>query len=380
MTSSLAGRRVGRRALFGAGLGVGVAAAVPGFAPGAAFAQAPAAVTGRPNPIRLSANENPYGPGPRAREAIARGVADSSRYPTGVYQQLLKQLAAFESVPSEAIVIGTGSGEILTMAGLMYGAGGGRIVSADPSFSQLTGYAREMGAAIDFVPLDRSFAHDLAAMDRAVGAGAELVYICNPNNPTGTLLKADDLRAFCRGLKGRAAVFVDEAYLQLTADPKANSMVDLVREGLEVIVARTFSKEHGLAGLRVGYGIAKPDLAKKLSTYRMTTPNMLGLMAASASLDDSEFLALSKRKIAEGREVIYRLCAARKLAYVESAGNFVFFDCGMPVEDFRQKMAAEGLLVGRPYKAYPTWMRVSVGTTQDMAAFATAFEKIMGPA
>jgi histidinol-phosphate aminotransferase len=376
MASSGASSALGRRHILGLGLGLTAGA----FAPSASVAQVPAAAPGIANPIRLSANENPYGPGPKARAAIARGVEQASRYPTGEFQKLQKQLAKFEEMPEEAIVVGSGSGEILTMAGLMYGVNGGRIVSADPTFSQLNAYARGMGAQIDFVPLDTAMLHDLGAMDKAVGAGANLVYVCNPNNPTGTLLKADDLRAFCRGLKGRAAVFVDEAYLQLTDDPKANSMVDLAREGLDVIIARTFSKEHGLAGLRVGYGVARPELAKKLAGYRMSTPNMLGVMAAAASLDDAEFLALSKRKIAEGREVIYKLCEARKLPYVKSSGNFVYFDCKMPVEDFRQKMAAEGLLVGRLYKPYPTWMRVSVGTSEDMAAFAAAFNKIMGAA
>jgi histidinol-phosphate aminotransferase len=373
MASSMDFPALGRRQMFG----LGAALATGALAPRLALAQAPVPVPGMPAPIRLSANENPYGPGPRAREAIARGVAQASRYPTGEFQKLVKILATREEMPEESIVIGSGSGEVLTMAGLLFGANGGRIVSADPSFSQLTGYAREIGAKVDFVPLDKAMLHDLGAMDRAVGQGANLVYICNPNNPTGTLLKADDLRAFCRGLKGRAAVFVDEAYLQLTDDPKANSMVDLAREGLDVIVARTFSKEHGLAGLRVGYGIARPDLAKKLASRRMSTPNMLGVMAAAASLEDAEFLAMAKRKIAEGREVIYSLCAERKLPFVKSSGNFVYFDAKMPAEDFRQRMAAEGILVGRLYKPYPTWMRVSVGTTEDMAAFAKAFGKIM---
>lgn len=373
MASSATQPGLNRRHLLAVGLGMTGAV----FAPAASVAQTPSPVPGKPDPIRLSANENPYGPGPKARAAIARGVEQASRYPTGEFLKLQRLLAKFEDMPDESIVIGSGSGEILTMAGLMFGANGGRIVSADPTFSQLNAYAREMGAKIDFVPLDSAMKHDLGAMDKAVGAGANLVYVCNPNNPTGTLLKADDLRAFCRGLKGRAAVFVDEAYLQLTDDPKGNSMVDLAREGLDVIVARTFSKEHGLAGLRVGYGVARPDLAKKLASYRMSTPNILGVMAAAASLDDAEFLALSKRKIAEGREVIYQLCDAYKLSYVKSAGNFVYFDCKMPVEDFRQRMAAEGLLVGRLYKPYPTWMRVSVGTSEDMQVFAAVFRKIV---
>ncbi len=217
------------------------------------------------------------------------------------------------------------------------------MVAADPSYRGLTRYAETAGATVRAVPLDAAMGHDLPAMAAAVTDATRLVYICNPNNPTGTALAPDALRAFCERVSRRAVVFVDEAYLDLVADPALGaSMGDLVRAGHDVIVARTFSKVHGMAGMRIGYGIARPELAARLRAVGMGGPNVVAMRAAGASLDDPAFLEASRAGIRAARAFTYAALDAAGYPYVRSHGNFVFFDTGQPVERFSAAMRAHG--------------------------------------
>src|SRR4028118_2272586 len=234
--------------------------------------------------IRLSSNENPYGPSPKARQAVIESVSLGNRYSQTEAAQLEKLIAERENVAPESVVLGTGSGEVLAMAAVAYGLNQGEIVTASPTFFGLLQYAERIGARINRVLLDADHVHDLDAMSRRVSGATKLVYVCNPNNPTGTIVSTEKLKQFCEVVSKQAPILVDEAYLEYVDDFPASSMIDFVRKGANVIVLRTFSKIYGLAGMRVGYGLAKPEIAARLRQFRLTWLTPVSLGAARARL------------------------------------------------------------------------------------------------
>lgn len=365
--------------------------ALAGAAPSSAAVAAPPASTVRPpfhprdvqlardpdTAIRLSSNENPLGPSEAARAAMATSYDEACRYPYRAYPDLINAIAEREGVSPDHVIIGAGSTEVLCMAGAAYGLDGGEVVAADPSYKGLTRYAETMGAYVHRVPLDDTMTHDLDRMDRRTTGAVKLVFVCNPNNPTGTIVPADRLRRFCEAVSHRAVVFVDEAYYELMDDAHRASMVDVVRDGHNVIVARTFSKIYGMAGLRVGYGLARPDIVERLRPYSMGSPNVLGLRAAVASLGDAAFRTMSRQKMAEARTFTYDLLDDLGLDYAPSQASFVFFRTGRPIDAVRAAMAERGVMVGRPFPPFTDWCRVSMSTMDDMQAFATALRDVM---
>lgn len=251
--------------------------------------------------IKLSSNENPYGFSPKARAAILDSLADGNRYANPeMVAKLEQEIATREGLKPENVVLGTGSGEVLCMAAIAFGRG--EIVAPEPTFPSLMRYAENFGGRVKSVPLNEKFEHDFAAMSKAVSAETSLVYVCNPNNPTASISPNDALRGFCQETAKKTLVFADEAYLEYTDDFPRNSMIDLVKKGENVIVSRTFSKIYGMAGLRVGYGLAKTDIVQKLRKFRMTWLNNLSINAALTAYADQDFVAQSKRKNAEVRQ------------------------------------------------------------------------------
>src|SRR5215469_1135956 len=225
-----------------------------------------AAPGGAAGPLVLCWNENPYGPSPAARSAISQAIAEGYRYPSDEeIAALTSALAAREGVGANQIVTGTGSGELLRALGLLYGRDGGEIVAANPTYEELSSYAQHWGATMKFIPLDAQLRHDLPAMRAALSPRTRAVYICNPNNPTGTAVPAQHLRDFVRSLPPTVTAIVDEAYMDFVAAGETASVAGLVPEGARVVVLRTFSKVYGMAGLRCGYAIAPPDIAAQLA-------------------------------------------------------------------------------------------------------------------
>jgi histidinol-phosphate aminotransferase len=249
------------------------------------------------------------------------------------------------------------------MAALAYGRT--EVVSAQPTFRQLHAFAGRLGARLVEVPVDAELRHDLDAMRARIGPSTGLVYVVNPNNPTGTVVPGSALRAFLRGIAEPTIAVVDEAYIELAAPGATESMIDLVREGRNVVVCRTFSKVHGLAGLRVGYGLARPDVARQLRDWRQTIPSTPGIAAARASLDDTAFLADCTRQLRADRARIERACDARGWRRTQSECNFVFVDVQRPLAEFAKTMDARGIAVGRLFEGWPTWCRLTVGTTAE---------------
>ena len=315
--------------------------------------------------LPLNYNENPLGPGPRAREAITASLGDGWRYADGdPLQRLIAAIAAHERVAPERIAVGSGSGELLHILALGW-ASRGSVTCAWPTFGQLMGFAEKVGATVRRVPLDAALRHDAAALDAATPTGTSLVYLCNPNNPTGTVLPAAELRELCLTLAARTLVVVDEAYMDFVEPGATESMVDLARGGADVVVLRTFSKLHGLAVLRVGYAIGRPDTIERMRSLELVSPNMPGVVAATASLGDRGFIARSRDSVMVDRRRVTAACRGLGMRCSDSHGNFVFVRTGMSATEFRNRMRGLGIEVGRPFPPLTDWSRISLGLPEQ---------------
>jgi histidinol-phosphate aminotransferase len=286
-------------------------------------------------------------------------------------------LAKKEGVTVDHIILTNGCDELISLAACEASRhGGGNVVCARPTYFQFSDYAAGLGLSVHAVPHERdTMGHDLAAMAAAVGPATRMVYVCNPDNPSGTRRTPTEIAAFCREVAPRCPVFLDEVYLDLSDDFEAQTQLPLVHAGLPVIIGRSFSKLHGLAGHRIGYGITTPTLAAALSRGQMSSVNFLGVAAARASLPERNFLHYSARKIREGRDRFCALLDELGLRFTPSHGNFVFHYTGRPMREYQAAMKARGFLVGWPHEPvapYLDWCRVSIGTDEEMAQLAAA--------
>ncbi|MES2624457.1 MAG: aminotransferase class I/II-fold pyridoxal phosphate-dependent enzyme [Pseudomonadota bacterium] len=327
-------------------------------------------------PIRMSSNENPYGPSPNAIEAMQAAFKYGNLY-GGIEDQIIELQASIEKVPAECITISCGSGEILSAAGLFAASMPGSIVAAYPTYGSLINTAKEMGAEIINVPVDADMNVDLKAMYAAITPDTRMVYLCNPNNPLPTIIEKTALEDFVRTVSKDRMVFIDEAYYEYVDNPDFSSMMHLVAEGLNnIIVARTASKIHGIAGLRVGFGFAHPDLIAKLNMLKTGSVDILAQHAALVSYQDREFQDFSRAKNKEGLAIVEGMYEELGLRYVKSNANFSFFETGIDVGVFRAKMKENNLLVGRPFQPFTTWARVSMAKPEEMAYFVQTYKKL----
>jgi histidinol-phosphate aminotransferase len=327
-----------------------------------------------PGTILLNGNENPYGPSPAAREAILASVAATPRYAYSSIDALAAQIAARERVPVAQVVIGSGSGELLRMAALLAAttAPGSELVASRPTYEELPEFAARLGLKVQWVAPDASHRHDLAAMRAAVTERTSLVYVCNPNNPTGTMVTRDALTAFVRAVPATTTVIVDEAYIDFVDGAGMGTITPLVQTVPNLIVLRTFSKIHGLAGLRIGYSISSAAVAKRFADLALVWPNSAGIDAALASFNDAAFLQATRDAILADRARVHAKLDALGLQRTDAQGNFVFFDTGMPVQQFRDRMLAQGIKVGRPFEGYDTWSRTTIGRHEEVDRFLAA--------
>ncbi len=323
--------------------------------------------------IRIGANENPYGPPPSAREAIMKAVADGggNRYSWQEMAVLVGNIAEKEGVAPENIMMGPGSSDLLEKTALVLCADGGNVVSADPTYMSLIRVAESVGASWKAIPCKADWSHDLAAMEKAVDRDTKLVYVCNPNNPVGSVTDTQALMDFCSRVSEKVPVFVDEAYLEL-AQGATGSMVSLLNKNKNVIIARTFSKIMGMAGLRVGYiaGL-KPtlDQIQKITRGGMGI-SFTSIMAATAALGDTGFQEMTA---AENRKVKDYLCSNLKAMgydYIPSYTNFVIFPIEMNGKEFLKKMSDKGIAVRTFDILNKPWCRVSIGTMDEIKQFA----------
>jgi histidinol-phosphate aminotransferase len=352
---------------------LGIAALFAPLGPGVAVAR-PRPTPPPPGTILLNGNENPYGPSPAARQAILASADSAPRYADATIEELARQVSAREGVPISQVWIGSGSGELLRMAALLAAttAPGSEMIACKPTYEELPEFAGRLGMRVTWTAPNSQHRHDLAAMRVALTDRTSLIYVCNPNNPTGTAVTRDALEAFVRSVPATATVIVDEAYIDFVEGAGFGSIAGLVQKVPNLIVLRTFSKIHGLAGLRIGYSLASEPIAKRFADLSLVWPNNTGLQAALASYNDAAFLQSTRAAILADRARVHATIDRLGLPRTDAQGNFVFFDTKVPLQGYRDRMLAQGIKVGRPFSGYDTWSRVSIGRTEEVDRFLAA--------
>ncbi|TWG82638.1 histidinol-phosphate aminotransferase [Cupriavidus gilardii J11] len=332
--------------------------------------------------VKLASNENPLGMPESARAAMAAAVAELGRYPDANGFELKAALSARYDVPADWLTLGNGSNDILELAAHALVKPGESIIYAQYSFAVYALATQEVGARAIEVPA-RDYGHDLDAMAAAIAADTRLIFIANPNNPTGTFLPAADIEAFLAKVPSDVVVVLDEAYNEYLDPELQYESVNWVRKYPNLMVSRTFSKAYGLAGLRVGYAVAQPELTDLLNRIRQPfNVNSLAQAAAVAALADREFLSRSATLNREGKAQLVAAFQRLGLQYVPSYGNFVLVrvgddnDAGARVN---LALLKQGVIV-RPVGNYglPQWLRVTIGLPEENAAFIAALEKALG--
>lgn len=348
-------------------------AANPATAPGASptASPAPARPAGAPAlPARLDSNENPYGPASAALDAIEKSRVDGHRYPDDVEDELIEVLARQHGVKPGNIILGCGSGEILRMADLAFTGAGRGVVAADPTFEAVLMFAKVTRGEGMRVPLTPDFRHDLKAMAAACDPRTGLVYVCNPNNPTGTVVRRGELAAFLDAVRGPTVVLVDEAYHHFVEDPRYSSALDLLSDHPNLLVARTFSKIYGLAGMRLGYGVGSEATIAGMRPYRLwSNANTTVLAAALAVLADTDIVARQRTLLNDTRRWLVSELEKDGRKVIPSETNFVMIQIGSDVGPLIEAFKGRQVWVGRRFAAMPDWLRVTIGTREETAYF-----------
>jgi histidinol-phosphate aminotransferase len=352
--------------------------------------------------VRLSSNENPYGPSPMAIKAMTDAFGLAWRYPDEHADMLVEMLAKINGVNSEQILLGNGSGEILKLcaaaftgpvsksnsgreitlarptrgAALSFKLGRGKLVVADPTFEAILNHASVNGAEVVKVPLTPSFAHDLLKMSSAASEG--LIFICNPNNPTASITPKNELREFIANCPKQTMILVDEAYHHYADSPDYESAVPLVKQHPNLIVARTFSKIYGMAGLRCGYCVAQPETIQRMRPHQTwDSVNIMALSAAIGSLGDPDHVNIGRRRNRETKTFVTGELDKLGYKHIPSQANFVMINVKRPVLPVIGALRQRGVQVGRLFPALPNHMRVTIGTKSDMEVFLSAFRQII---
>lgn len=330
-----------------------------------------------PMKARLLANENPFGPSPTAKKAATDALTLCYQYPFGEIGKLIKNIATHEGVKENQVLLCSGSTPLLHAAAVYYGKNNGTIVTADLTYDDLPETAAFFGAKITTVPLTAEYKYDLPTMEQK-STGAALVYICNPNNPTATTVETAQLTQFCEKVSPKVPVFVDEAYIDYMDDPAAATMIPAVKKGLPVIVARTFSKLYGLAGMRIGYIISTPEIIEKLSGYCIGPMGVSAASAAAANAgyQEKSFLKEALQKTIASRDFLYQVLKSEGYEYIPSSANFVLFPVKMESRRFAGEMMKRGVGVRSWKYRDKEWCRVSIGTMEEMKIFEKAFREI----
>jgi histidinol-phosphate aminotransferase len=324
--------------------------------------------------VLINANENPLGPCKEAREAVANMIQHGGRYRYSEGDKVQEILSEQEGVKQNYVRIFAGSSGPLHQAVLAFTSPTRPFVTCDPGYEAGERAARNFGVPVVRVPLlkDKGYAHDVKAMANVPAAG--LIYLCNPNNPTGTLTPSEDIEWLANNMPKGAILMIDEAYTHI-AGAKFHS--DLVAKDKDVVILRTFSKIYGMAGLRAGAAIARPDLLDKISLYSSTMMPITGMAAASASLQSKTVVPERRKLIGDVREDVFSFMEKHNYSYVKSQSNCFMVDVKRNPREVQSKIAAEKVFIGRVWPSWPTHVRISIGTQDEMNKFKAAFLKVM---
>ena len=351
--------------------------------------------------VRLSANENPYGPSPMALKAMSEAFGLSCRYPDEHADVLIESLAKINGVSRDQILIADGSGEILKLCAAAFtgpmsatanrpvelaprsrgGAmpvfmpGRGKMIVADPTFEAILNHARVNRAEVVQIPLAATFGHDLTKMLSAASEG--LIYICNPNNPTASITPKNEIRELLAKARRETSILVDEAYHHYAESADYESVIPLVKDHSNLIVARTFSKIFGMAGLRLGYCVAQPQTIQRLRPHQTwDSVNIMALVAGIASLDDADQVSNGRRLNAETKKFTLGELEAMGFKSIPSEANFIMVDLKRPVRPMLDSLRQRGVQVGRLFPALPNHMRVTIGKRPEMETFLSSFRQV----
>jgi histidinol-phosphate aminotransferase len=326
---------------------------------------------------KLANNENPWGPPESVLKAMTKAFKYANRYgyPDG---GLVDAIAQHHGVPRANVMLGAGSGEILDVCCTALLHGNKKIVGSDPSYSILYSQASSLQSETIRIPL-ADFSQDIPAMIRATNenrASVGLVYLCNPNNPTGRVVSKQEVKQLLDGIPADIPVLIDEAYHHFVEDPSYATSVPYVLEGRQVIIARTFSKISGLAGMRLGYAILPTPLRQKMSPWSTGSVSAVVRWGGVAALQDTEAMAKVKRMTIDARNKATAELKGLGYSSIPSEGNFFMVHIRRPIQPVIEEFRKKGVLVGRPFPPMTDYMRVSVGTADEMARFSTAFRQI----
>jgi len=328
---------------------------------------------------KLASNENVLGPSPAAIEAIKNAAAGIWLYPDDTCYDLKNALADFWELAPENFIIGNGSDEIIHFLMLALLDAEDEIISAQPSFVQYESAAKMAGCTCKLVPLTEDGRHDLPAMKEQISERTKMIFIANPNNPTGTVVGKQEFDEFVKSIPPHILVVLDQAYYEYVELEDSPEGIDYVRDGYNVILLHTFSKAYALAGLRVGYGLADAGLIKALQQVRGPfNVNALSQAAAIASLGDAEQLTRTREMNAAGKKYFYEQLDEMGIRYMSTEANFIFLDSGLPAREVFQELLRHGVIVrtGDPF-GLPTWLRVTIGTPAMNERFIKALRIIV---
>ena len=327
-----------------------------------------------PDAVLINANENPMGPCPEAAEAMRNVIQKGGRYMYQLTDELAKTLAEVEGVKPDYVRPFAGSSAPLHQSVLAFCSPQKSYVAGDPGYEAGGRAAKFIGARAINVPLTKDYAHDVKAM-AAADPSAGLIYLCNPNNPTGSLTSREDMEWLLANKPAGSILVVDEAYIHI-ADG-ASSMVDMAGKDKEIIILRTFSKLYGMAGLRAGAAIGRPDLLDKIMPYSAGALPVTAMVGATTSLKVKTLVAERRKIIKDIREDTLSFLDKNHIHYVPSVSNKFMVDVKRPGREVIDLMAKENVYIGRVWPSWPTYVRVTVGSREDMAKFKTAFLKVM---
>ncbi|MBI3669194.1 MAG: histidinol-phosphate transaminase [Acidobacteria bacterium] len=363
------------------GTALGAALVVPSFVQ-SLTAVPPPAPRQRVGPgdgvIRLDSNENPYGPSPKALEAMTRSQRVAARYPDSLEERMREALAKLHGVEPDNVLLGCGSSEILRMADMAFLGSGKNVVVAEPTFEAVLAYARVTRAQRVKVALTADFRHDLDRMAAACNEATGLVYVCNPNNPTGTIVTRDELVAFLGRVPQSTIILVDEAYHHFVEDPCYASAFEWLGQVPNLVLARTFSKVYGMAGMRLGYAVGTKENIRAMREHVLSNnANAAVLEAGLASLADPGHIPQQRKLNNDTRHWLCSELERDARRYIPSEANFVMIDVGGDVKPVIEQFHRRRILVGRKFPSLGNWLRVSIGTRRETQAFLAALREIV---
>jgi histidinol-phosphate aminotransferase len=352
-------------------------------AQGVADRKADRRMAARPGMIRIDSNENPIGPGKRVVDAIRRHLDESNRYPVLAEDDLIEAIAKKHGVSPDNVILGCGSGELLRAADHAFVRPDAGYIGAAPTFEAPGEFAKFLGAPVKLVPVNAKLGLDLDGM-AAAARGAGLIFLCNPNNPTATVHSRSDVVAFIETVNRTSpgtTVLVDEAYFEYVEDPAYGTVIPLAVTNPRVVVVRTFSKVHGLAGLRAGYAIGRPEVLAKMKSWTLgSNISQLTLVAATVAVADAANIADEVRRNREVKAFTRRFFADAGYAMSSGDANFMMVDIRRNAAQFKSQAVRKGVAVGRGFAALPNHSRITFGTMPEMRKAVAVFRELLSTA